>query len=73
MKKIEENMDYMVGSLANELTERFSDVLSKRIDQRFPQTEESNVQIMKRNLVNPGEPPPGELDLVNFCFILMIC
>lgn len=71
IKGIKKNTNDLREFVADKLTEHFSD-MSKKFDQIFPQTEESNVQVMKGNLVNPAEPGLGEFYLNNFCFILMV-
>ena len=71
IKGIKKNTNDLREFVADKLTEHFSD-MSKKFDQIYPQTEESNVQVMKGNLVNPAEPGLGEFYLINFCFILMV-
>ena len=43
--------------------------ISKKIDQQFTHTEENNKQVMKRNLVNPGEQAFGEFYLVSLFYL----
>ena len=64
MKGIKENTNYLRGFVAEHLSD-----ISKKIDQIFLQTEGSNVQVVKGNLVNPGEPGLGEFYLINLFYL----